>query len=257
MRSKNRKRRTYDQKRKGRRSYEQTINRSTAITRTEYTGLQKAYDHLNRTLFDRTLGDVFITYQRRAHSRGYFSPDRFSGRVDESGQHELALNPDHFISRTDEEICSTLAHEMAHVWQHQHGEPSSRGYHNKEWAAKMKAIGLQPSNTGAVGGKETGQQMTHYIIADGPFQRAFQKLAATGWKLNLQSAQGPGPEGRRRRNKTTFSCPDCGQNAFDKPGLAIICKPCVLEVLRGSSIAEGVVALIERHQMPAVPAGPV
>ena len=38
---------------------------------------------------------------------------------------------------------------MTHVWQHQHGKPSSRGYHNREWAAKMKAIGLQPSNTGA------------------------------------------------------------------------------------------------------------
>jgi predicted SprT family Zn-dependent metalloprotease len=79
------------------------------------------------------------------------------------GRHELALNPDHFICRTDAEICSTLGHEMTHVWQHQFGQPSARGYHNREWAAKMKTMGLQPSNTGAVGGKETGQQMTHYV----------------------------------------------------------------------------------------------
>lgn len=196
-----------------------------AITPTEYTGLQKAYNHFNRELFDRTLDAVFITYQRRAHSRGYFSADRFSGRVDESGRHELALNPDHFISRSDEEITSTLAHEMVHVWQHQHGKPSKRGYHNKEWAAKMKAIGLQPSNTGAVGGKETGQQMTHYIIAGGPFQRAYAKLAAAGWKLNLQSAQRPGPEGGRN-SKTKFTCASCGQNAWGKPELAIDCRPC-------------------------------
>lgn len=51
---------------------------------------------------------MFITYQRRSHSRGYFSADRFSGRVDKSGRHELALNPDYFIGRSDEEITSTL-----------------------------------------------------------------------------------------------------------------------------------------------------
>ena len=69
----------------------------------------------------------------------------------------------------------------------------------------MKAIGLQPSNTGAVGGKETGQQMTHYIIAGGPFAKAFAKLAATGWKLNLQSAHRPGPNAAEHKAKST--CP--------------------------------------------------
>jgi predicted SprT family Zn-dependent metalloprotease len=70
--------------------------------------------------------------------------------VDDSGRHELALNPDHFIGRSDEEICPTLVHEMVHVWQHQHGQPSARGYHNQEWAVKMKALGLQPPAPSAV-----------------------------------------------------------------------------------------------------------
>src|SRR5262249_44278224 len=72
-----------------------------AITPIEYSGLQQAYDHFNAELFGGGLGDVFITYQRRANSFGYFSPDRFSGRVDQSGNHELALNPDGFINQTD------------------------------------------------------------------------------------------------------------------------------------------------------------
>jgi predicted SprT family Zn-dependent metalloprotease len=33
---------------------------------------------------------------------------------------ELALNPDAFIDRTDEQICSTPVHEMVHAWQHAH-----------------------------------------------------------------------------------------------------------------------------------------
>src|SRR5262249_11123546 len=61
--------------------------RKEAITPIEYGGLQQAYDHFNATLFDGTLPDVFITYQRRANSAGYFAPDRFSSRTEKSAQH--------------------------------------------------------------------------------------------------------------------------------------------------------------------------
>ena len=200
-----------------------------AITPIEYTGLQKAYDHFNNELFNDKLPDVFITYQRRAHSVGYFSADRFSGRVGKFGKHELALNPDGFINHTDEQVVQTLVHEMVHVWQHAFGKPSARGYHNREWSAKMKAIGLQPSSTGMVGGKETGQRMSDYIIPDGPFTKSYAKLAKTGWKLNLQSAHRPGPE-KGGNSKTKFTCSSCGQNAWGKPDLAILCKPCKLQM---------------------------
>jgi hypothetical protein len=177
----------------GRKSRNGSYHRE-AITPIEYSGLQEAYDHFNAALFESGLPDVFITYQRHAHSKGYFSADRFSGRSYEFARHELALNPDAFIGRSDEDICSTLVHEQCHVWQQAHGKPSSRGYHNKQWAAKMKAVGLQPSSTGAVGGRETGQRVTHYIVPGGPFTKAFTKLAASGWKLNLQSAHRSGQQ---------------------------------------------------------------
>jgi hypothetical protein len=104
------------------------------------------------------------------------------GRIEDTAVHELALNPDAFTGRSDEEILSTLAHEMAHVWQQTHGKPKSNRYHERQWAAKMKEIGLQPTDTGEPGGKETGQSVTHYVIAGGPYVRAYAKLAATGWQ---------------------------------------------------------------------------
>jgi SprT-like family protein len=213
------------------RSYELKADQPTAITPIEYGGLQEAFEHFNKELFGSALPDVFITYQRKAHSFGYFSPDRFSGRIGKWGKHELALNPDGFINQTDEQICQTLTHEMVHLWQHAHGRPGARGYHNKEWAAKMKAIGLQPSSTGMVGGKETGQKMIDYIIPNAPFATAYAKLAATGWKLNLQSAHRPGAKGGTNSSKTKFTCPACGQNAWGKPDLEIVCKPCGADML--------------------------
>ena len=43
----------------------------------------------------------------------------------------------------------------------------SAALYDRQWAAKMREIGLQPSSTGEEGGKETGQSMSHYIIPDG------------------------------------------------------------------------------------------
>jgi SprT-like family len=213
-----------------RRPYKRAEDKPVAITPIEYSGLQEGYDHFNAALFDAALPDVFITYQRKAHSFGYFSPDRFSGRIGKRGKHELALNPDGFIGQTDEQVCQTLVHEMVHVWQHAFGAPSKRGYHNKEWAAKMKQVGLQPSSTGMVGGKETGQKMLDYVIPSGPFTEAFAKLAAIGWRLNLQSAHRPGPK-VGTNSKTKFTCIGCGQNAWGKPDLAIACIPCGTRML--------------------------
>ena len=67
--------------------------------------------------------------------------------------------------------------------------------------------------------------MTHYIIAGGPFSKAFAKLAATGWKLNLQSAHRPGPNGGRS-SKAKSTCPQCGGNAWAKPDYQLACVAC-------------------------------
>jgi predicted SprT family Zn-dependent metalloprotease len=123
-------------------------------------------------------------------------------------------------------ILSTLAHEMAHVWQQAHGTPPRRSYHDREWAAKMKDIGLQPSTTGAPGGKETGQSVTHYILPGGPYAKAYARLQATGFQLHWQSAPQGEQAKAKKASKTKYTCPECGQNAWAKPDTALICGDC-------------------------------
>jgi hypothetical protein len=208
-----------------------TTKAQKAITPIEYSGLQEAYDHFNKELFAGELPDVFITYQRKARSLGYFSADRFNGRVDKTGRHELALNPDGFIGESDkEEICSTLVHEQHHVWQHAAGTAPKRGYHDREWAAKMKFNGLQPTSTGMVGGRETGQHMDHYVIPGGRFEQAYDKLAASKWRLNLESAHRPGQQ-KGPSSKTKFTCPQChDQNVWGKPDSRVDCHDCKIRM---------------------------
>src|SRR5262249_14968218 len=130
-------------------------------TRRTYTSLDAAYDYFNRKLFAGQLPPCLITMQRHKGAYGYFSGQRFASLDDpKEVTDEIALNPATFGSRTPPEILSTLVHEMVHLWQHHFGKPSRRTYHNKEWAAKMKAVGLVPSDSGEPGGKETGQHMT-------------------------------------------------------------------------------------------------
>src|SRR5438270_9025684 len=159
-----------------------------AYTKLEYQGFQKAYDFFNKELFGGSLPQVLVTLQRHAKTYGYFSPERFRGRIDKTAVHELALNPDGFASRTDAMILSTLVHEMCHVWQQTHGKAPRKGYHDRQWAAKMREIGLQPSSTGEEGGKETGQSVSHYMLPSGRYAKAYAKLAASGFQLHWQSA---------------------------------------------------------------------
>jgi len=93
-----------------------------------------------------------------------------------------------------------------------------------QWAAKMREIGLQPSSTGEEGGKETGQGVSHFIIPDGRYAKAYAKLAATGFALHWQSV--PASAKAKTPSKVKFTCPECGQNAWAKPNAKLFCGGC-------------------------------
>src|SRR5271157_2535119 len=196
-------------------------------TRT-YTSLDAAYDHFNRELFSGLLPPCLITMQRHKGAYGYFSGNRFASLGDpEEVTDEIALNPATFASRTPTTILSTLAHEMAHLWQHHFGKPGRRGYHNKEWAAKMRDIGLIPTDTGQPRGKETGEKVSHAIDESGHFAKACAAFLATSPAILYHDRAGEG-EARKKKaaSKTKFTCPTCGQNAWAKPDAHLICGDC-------------------------------
>jgi SprT-like family len=204
-------------------------------TKVTYDGLDGAYDWFNTVLFDGTLPRCLITLQRKNGSFGYWGGERFGTRDGSEKHDEIALNPVHFKERTVEQILSTLAHEMCHLWQAHHGTLPRSGYHDRQWAAKMVEIGLQPTDTGAPGGKVTGQKMTHLIIDGGPFADAAAALLKRGWTQPYVSLWEEGAERARtaavkRASKTKFSCPCCGNAAWGKPDLKIVCGDCDKEM---------------------------
>ncbi len=216
-------------------------------TEEQFAALNGAYKYFNRKLFGNKLSGCILNFSRLRGTHGFLAPERWK-RVDEEdfGTHEISLTPT-TLYRPPIEIFSTLVHEMCHLWQWDFGSPSRNGYHNREWAAKMKSVGLIPSHNGQPDGKQTGQTMTHYIEKGGRYEKAFAQMpkkhllpfTSLDGEVMKSMIEGKGTKsgkGERKnrlhklrppsRNKTKYSCPSCKANVWGRPNLRIKCQDC-------------------------------
>jgi hypothetical protein len=209
---------------------------TTALRKTKqpevHEALNVAFRHFNRTLFRNGLPRCIITVSTKdSRSLGYFANQRFEHSDKSAIVDNINMSP-YFFDRGARAVLSTLVHEMTHLEQFRFGQPSRAGYHNAEWGMLMRRVGLEPSNTGAPGGKTTGQQMSHYIIDGGVFDMAFEALMAKGWNDILPvDIWRMGLKGGKRVKKagatrTKFTCPDCALNAWAKPDARLMCAEC-------------------------------
>jgi len=219
------------------------------ITATEYATFQNAFNYFDKSLFAGALPEPLITLQRKARTYGFFLRKSFRRRGNSIEHvHEIVLNPDGFVGRSDEKILSTLVHEMSHIWQAEFGHGGRGHYHNREWGAKMHSIGLMPSATGLPGGAKTGDHMSHYILEGGPFEiacREFLERYRLTWESATAPAEAPteggdgaAPDGsedgstsagvenvKKPQTRAKFVCPipGCKETALAKPSARIAC----------------------------------
>lgn len=211
-----------------------------SVTETAYSSLDYAFQYFNTHLFDGALPDSCLLTLQRKGGDGYFSPDKFKSRTDTAKAHEIALNPDKFDGKGDVEILAVLVHQMCHLWEwmyyratNQTKEPA-KGYHSRRWANKMIHCGLMPSHTGRPRGKQTGTHVSQYILEDGLFDLACQRLFSENFKLHWESLEKElGEETTTKKSKkkqlpskVKYSCPVCGQNAWAKPNAQLDCGAC-------------------------------
>lgn len=219
-----------------------------------YGTFERGFNHFNKGVFEKafgkTLRPVVFTFHRNPRALGYYHGEIFIRSHVEGApvyQDELAINPNHIFNRTLPDIYSTLVHEMCHHYQKYFSKEPSRSYHNRDFANIMKAAGLYPSHTGAPGGRETGQHMSHYVIEGGLFDVACKELLAMEEhvfyqdRLALQKqvqklggdedgGEGEGEGGESEPTKSTgrakFVCPGCELKATAKPSANLICGDC-------------------------------
>jgi predicted SprT family Zn-dependent metalloprotease len=214
--------------------------KSNIDTKTQITEkLNRAFDHFNNELFSGSLPRPIFKMIRKKNGRGHFSRKRWveldekrNGIVNLDSEFcdEISLNPDLFIARTDEDILSTLVHEMVHQRQYEEGSPGKNGYHNKEWAEMMKDVGLYPSRTGEFGGKEVGPSCSHYIVENDLYQLSYKKLEKSGFKLDWGSLMDTSKEQKKKpEQKIKYTCDHCRNKAWGKPDMIILCGTCTAD----------------------------
>lgn len=227
-----------------------------------YAELQTAYDFFNRELFDESLPTCLITLQRDKRSYGYFSAGRFVNADGATTTDEIAMNPAYFATIPLIEILQTLAKEMVHIWQLHHGKPGRGRYCNKQFAEKMKLIGLVPTSTGEPGGAEVGDKVLSYPATGGRFLAACENLLRTEFRISWMDRHPIQPEHvatpehlegdpsaaalvelgafsvpdvgelnesdepKNTSNRTKYTCASCELNVWGKPDLAIGCLAC-------------------------------
>ena len=195
-------------------------------TEQTYDPLLAAFTHFNRDLFGGALPDCLITLQRKANTYGYFSPRKFAAIGGDARADEIALNPAHFRVCTPRGVCSTLVHEMVHLWQEHFGKPPRSGYHDRQWAAAMHRIGLHPSSTAGPGGKETGYHVSDFVVEGGPFDRSYRAFEASGLTIGWGDAFIAQGEETRKSKRDPYVCPGCGLKAYCVANARIRCDRC-------------------------------
>jgi predicted SprT family Zn-dependent metalloprotease len=227
-------------------------------TKQLYDTLNRAYAHYNTHLFQDKLPHCVITLSNKGRrSYGYYVRGKFANNKDNTQlSDEICLNPVHFETKDFQETMQTLVHEMVHLWQFNHGKPPSRAYHDKEFAAKMFEVGLQPTSDGTPTGATTGPHMLDICIPDGLFDVATKALAADGlaldWYDRTYSVLGASPAAKPKPGSATaseeaeesakplkkpsskikYSCPDGHINAWAKPNAKLVCGECSQQLKR-------------------------
>jgi hypothetical protein len=107
-----------------------------------------------------------------------------SGRNGFALKDEITINARR-VQRPLSRILTTLLHELLHEWQAKHGQPGKRNYHNEEFRAKARTLGLVVDRRG------------HTHVVPGPFAEILQRhgvdVAPTVPAPNqLPAAAGPG-----------------------------------------------------------------
>jgi predicted SprT family Zn-dependent metalloprotease len=210
-----------------------STNTKSLVTPTDemYGALEDAFAFFNDKLFAARLPPVAFNMQRRGKAYGHFYGGRFARRDGSEVADEISINPQYIHAQPVTNVLSTVVHEMVHTEQHHFGKPGRAGYHNKQFAAWMRRVGLIASDTGMPDGKQTGQRMSHYVEPNGPFDRVCIELLADGFTLDWGDQQAQhdlrgGKPALGTTNKSTYSCPQCNLNVWGKPGLSLICGQC-------------------------------
>jgi predicted SprT family Zn-dependent metalloprotease len=204
-----------------------------------YTALRQLFVIVNHVLWENKLPDnVLLAVNVRRGAVGHYASARWQHKTGDCAD-EIAFNGAYLRQEGGLQFIQTFVHECCHHWQFHFGKPGKRGYHNKEFAAEMRRVGLEPINVGAGPGKDTGTRVSDRIIEGGGVELLYQHLITAGFEVTWahamqRTSQSPDEDGsirqKKRASKTSYICPCCDVRAWAKPDVKLVCGTCAMDL---------------------------
>lgn len=191
-----------------------------------YRNLNLFYFLYNNRFFDSELPCVIITLERKAKVKGFFIKNSYFDK-DNNKLSEICINPEYLDQSNIESVLSTLVHEMCHLYTCVKNCNYENGYHGRVWAEKMKSIGLIPTDSGKIGGKETGYNITQVILREGEFHRFTEdklKLFKDCFYARIIDTENLVHNSVKCGKRYKYSC-GCS-NVWGKKDLSLMCVKC-------------------------------
>lgn len=183
------------------------IRKITTMTELQ-AALQAAFNAINRDFYNNELEKVIITTKegRKKSAYGWIEVNK-NWQQNGKARHEINISVDFLGERSVVETITTLMHEMAHLYNIQHGiKDTTRSglYHNKEFKKTAEAHGLMVSRMEKTGWSYTqASANTIFWIKD--------NIAIKGFGVFKQTAEDEGnSRTTTKQSYRKYVCPTCG-----------------------------------------------
>ena len=178
--------------------------------------LEELFDLFNDYLYESKLERPIISIQqdKTGHAYGWCTTYKAWETNDGEEYYEINMCAEH-MRRSFEEICATLLHEMAHLYNLMHDiKDCNHLYHNKKFKDAAEAHGLIVEKTKYGYSKtELNDDLKEYIK-----------------KLDYSFDISRKPENKIAKIKSKkyhkYCCPICGSKAYSVQELDITCNDC-------------------------------
>ena len=178
--------------------------------------LEELFDLFNDYLYGSELERPIISIQqdKTGHAYGWCTTYRAWETSEGDEYYEINMCAEH-MRRSFEEICGTLLHEMAHLYNLMHDiKDCNHLYHNKKFKDAAEAHGLTVTKTKyGYSQTELNDDLKEYVKA-----------------LNYSFDISRKPENKAKKIKSKkyhkYVCPCCGSKAYSVQELNITCEDC-------------------------------
>lgn len=185
--------------------------------------LENAFDILNRQFYNGELPKPVIQFYADTKEKAYgwiTRDDVWSANGTKAKEINICAN---FARRNMYNIYATLLHEMAHLYNLEHGiqdTTSNNYYHNKRFKETAEAHGLVIERDKKYGWSVTSLNDEARTVVDNLLNNT---------KLDMSYTLPPkGKKTKKKQNSFKHVCPTCGAIArTSKDGMHLICGDCM------------------------------